>query len=196
MLIIAGVGIETIINWLARLLGERSSRTAVAAFLAVFMVLFYISYEIFIDQDPEYPWYPKRVLGMQLHGGRLTGTFGFPYLRDWREIGEWFEGLPQDEQAVMVTNEKSQFVTFYLPANVRNIIKYSRRSVPEEINAPDGIYVLIVEGSQSWLDRLWGLTLSDWHTKFVPLQDFVNDQGKVVASIYFLTPEQIEREFR
>jgi 4-amino-4-deoxy-L-arabinose transferase-like glycosyltransferase len=195
MLILAGVGIDTIVGWLVRLLGGQSSRAAVAAVLAVFLVLSYISYAIYIDQHPEYPWYPKRVLGMQLQGGRLTGTFGFPYLRDWREIGEWFRGLPRDEQPVVVTNEKFQFVTFYLPANVRNMYKYSEKGVPEEIRAPNGVYILIIPGPQSWLTQLWGLPLEAWHEKFVPVQDFVNENGEVVASVYFFTPEQIEKEF-
>jgi 4-amino-4-deoxy-L-arabinose transferase-like glycosyltransferase len=195
MLIIAGIGIDALIRWLARLLGEKFSQVAIATVLAVFLVLSYIGYEVFVDQYPEYPWYPKRVLGMQLEGGRLTGTFGFPYLRNWREIGEWFEGLPQDEQPALVTNEKFQFVTFYLPSNVRNMYKYSDKKVPAEINAPNGIYMLIVQGPQSWMDQIWGLPLDAWHEKFVPLKDFTNAKGEVVASIYYFTPEQMENEF-
>ncbi len=195
LLVIAGIGIEALIGWLARLSGEKTSRAAIGAVMAVFVILSYISYALYIDQNPEYPWYPKRVLGMQLEGGRLTGTFGFPYLRDWREIGEWFEALPQDEQPVVVTNEKFQFVTFYLPANVRNMYKYSEKKFPAEINAPNGIYILIVQGPQSWMNQLWGLSLSDWNQKFIPLKDFRNDNGEVVASVYFFTPEQIQQGF-
>jgi uncharacterized membrane protein len=195
MLIVAGVGIETLIGWLARLLGERTSRAAIAAVLAGFLVFSYISYALYVDHTPEYPWYPKRVLGMQFEGGRLTGTFGFPYLRAWREIGEWFEGLPQDEQPVVVTNEKFQFVTFYLPGNVRNMYKYSKKKLPDEINAPNGIYFLIIPGPQSWMTQLWGLPLDAWHDRFVPVQDFVDEEGKLVASVYFFSPEQIQKEF-
>jgi 4-amino-4-deoxy-L-arabinose transferase-like glycosyltransferase len=195
MFIVAGVGIDALTGWLSRLLGERASRAAIAAILAVFLVLSYISHAIIIDRHPEYPWYPKRVLGMPLEGGRLTGTFGFPYRRDWREIGQWFEELPRDEQLVVVTNEKFQFVTFYLPADVRNMYKYSEKKVPAEIDAPNGIYILIIPGPQSWMDQLWGLSLEDWHKKFVPRRDFTNEDGELVASVYFLTPEQIEQEF-
>ena len=85
MFIIAGVGLDTLIGWLARSVGARASRAALAAVMAVFVIITYTNYTIFVDQTPEYPWYPKRVLGMQLERGRLTGTFGFPYLRDWRD---------------------------------------------------------------------------------------------------------------
>ena len=94
-----------------------------------------------------------------------------------------------------MTNEKFQFITFYLPANVRNMYKYSEKHVPEQISAPDGVYILIVQGPQSWMEELWGLSLNAWHEKFVPLKDFTNEKGEVVASVYFLTPEQIEQEF-
>jgi uncharacterized membrane protein YqaE (UPF0057 family) len=195
LLVIAAVGLDSLIDWLARFLGRSASRVAVTAVLAVFLALSYISYSLFVDQHPEYPWYPKSVLGMQLDGGRLTGTFGFPYLRDWREIGEWFQQMPQDEQLAVVTNEKSQFITFYLPQDVRNAYKYSEKKFPEEIEAPHGLYILIVQGPQSWMYQLWGLSLNDWHEKFVPLKDFTNDRGEVIASIYYLTPEQIRGEF-
>jgi hypothetical protein len=195
MLVIAGVGIDTLISWLARPLGGKLSRVAIAVVLGIFVLYSYISYAIFIDRHPEYPWYPKSVLGMQLDGGQLTGTFGFPYSRDWREIGDWFEALPQDEQPAVVTNEKFQFITFYLPANVRNRYKYSEKKVPAEIDAPNGLYILIVPGPQSWMDQLWGLSLNDWHEKFVPLKDFTNEDGEVLASVYFFTQEQIEKEF-
>jgi hypothetical protein len=195
MLIVAGIGLDTLVGWLQCLFGGRASRAAITVLLATFLILAYIDYEIFIDHNPEYPWSPKQILGMQLEGGRLTGTFGFPYSRQWREIGEWFQGLPAGEDPSVVTNEKSQFVTFYLPADVRNRYNYNGKRVPENIQAPDGIYILIIQGPQSWIDQLWGLSLDAWHEKFVPRKDFVNEEGKVVASVYFLTPEQIQSEF-
>jgi len=39
------------------------------------------------------------------------------------------------------------------------------------------------------------LPLDAWHEKFVPLKDFVNDEGQVVASVYYLTQEQVNTEF-
>jgi hypothetical protein len=45
------------------------------------------------------------------------------------------------------------------------------------------------------MNRLWGWSLDEWHEKLVPLHDFVNEEGKIVASVYFLTQEQIDAEF-
>ncbi|MGZ9236016.1 MAG: hypothetical protein ACXW4E_10875, partial [Anaerolineales bacterium] len=196
LLIVAGIGIDAIIGWLQLRLRGNSIHIAHAAVLVILLLFAYVSYEIFIDHDPEYPWYPKRVLGMEFDGGFVAGTFGFPYSREWRDIASWFQNLPNNEDVILVTNEKRQFVTFYMPSNVRNRYKYSLPEFPADFRAPDGVYILIIQGPQSWLKHLWGLPLDAWHQKFVPQHDFVNEEGRVVASIYFLTQEQIETEFQ
>ena len=195
LMMIAGVGIDTMIGWLDTAFRAKSSQIAQAGVLAILLIFSYISYSIFVDHEPEYPWYPKRVLGMQLEGGLVAGTFGFPYSRQWREIGTWFQSLAEHEDVTLVTNEKRQIASFYLPAKVRNRQKYSLPEFPGEIDAPQGMYILIVHGPQNWVQHLWGLPLDVWHKRFVSLQDFVNEEGRIVASIYFLTPEQIETEF-
>jgi hypothetical protein len=195
LFVVAGIGIDAIIGWLHSLLRGKSFQIAHAAFLAIFLIFSYLSYAIFIDHDPEYPWYPKRVLGMELEGGHLAGTFGFPYSREWRDIGKWFQRLPNNENVILVTNEKGQFVTFYLPSRVRYRYRYSLPEFPGGIRAPDGLYILIIQRPQSWMNHLWGLPLDVWHEKFVSLHDFVNEEGTIVASVFFLTQEQIETEF-
>ena len=196
LLIVAGIGIDAMVGWLQPFLRSRSFRVVEAAVLAIFLIFSYLSWEIFIDHNPEYPWNPKSVLGLKFEGGFLTGTFGFPYSREWRDIGKWFQGLPNGEDVVLVTNEKTQIAAFYLPSGVQNRFRYGTSEFPEDLRAPDGLYVLIIQEPQSWTYKLWGLSLDTWHKKFVPLHDFVNQEGKVVASVYFLTPEQIKTNFQ
>lgn len=195
LFIVAGAGVDAMIDWVQRLLEARAAQIARAGVLAVFLLFSYIGYMLFVDHAPEYPWYPKRVLGMQLQGGNLTGTFGFPYSREWREIGRWFDELPKDQDVILATNEKRQFVAFYLPSSVRNRVQYSAPGFPPDVRAPHGLYILIVHGPQSWMTRFWNLPLDAWHERFVPLRDFVNEEGKIVASVYFLTQEQIAATF-
>lgn len=195
LLVVAGIGIDAMMDWLRALLRGRSFGIAHATVLAIFLLFSYVSYAIFIDHNPEYPWYPKQVLGMELRGGELAGTFGFPYSREWREIGRWFESLPDQGDVIVVTNEKRQFVSFYLPANVGNRYRYSLPEFSQEIRAPHGLYILIIQQPQSWMSQLWGWSLDVWREKFVPLHDFVNEDGELVASVYFLTQEQIDTEF-
>lgn len=195
LMIIAGIGLAAMISWFHTLLQGNSLQVIRAAVLVLFLIFSHISYSIFIDHDPEYPWYPKRVLGMKLDGGFVAGTFGFPYSRQWRDIASWFQRLPDNDEVTLVTNEKRQIAAFYLPSKVNNRHRYSLPQFPGEIRAPQGVYILIVHGPQNWLQHLWGLTLDGWHQRFVPLHDFVNEEGRVVASVYFLTPEQIKTEF-
>ncbi|MGE5462308.1 MAG: ArnT family glycosyltransferase, partial [Syntrophothermus sp.] len=162
LFIVAGIGIDALVGWLRSRVQEKSFQVIQGAVLLMFLVFSYISYSIFIDNDPEYPWYPKRVLGMELDGGFVAGTFGFPYGREWRAIGKWFQELPDNGDLVMVSNEKRQIVRFYVPPKVRNRYKYSLPNFPEEVYAPHGAYILIVQGPQNWMRKLWGLHLDDW----------------------------------
>src|SRR5262249_29766023 len=73
LLVVAGIGLDALMGWLRSLLRGKSFGIAQAAILAIFLLFSYLSYAIFIDHNPEYPWYPKRVLGMELKGGPLAG---------------------------------------------------------------------------------------------------------------------------
>lgn len=200
-LVVAGIGIDAMIGWIHLLFRGKSLQFAQAIVLAVILIFSYLSYEIYIDHDPEYPWSPKRILGMEIDGGSSSNdtlsTFGFPYSRQWRNIGKWFDNLQtdKDNSVVVVTNEKGRITEFYLPPKVSNQFKYSSRELPGDIRAPHGLYILIVERPQSSMNQLWGLPLNEWHEKFVPLRDFMNEEGQMVASVYFLTQKQIEAEF-
>jgi hypothetical protein len=192
LMIVAGMGIDTFIGWLRRFLRGKSIQIGHAIALTIFFVFSYLSYAIFIDHAPEYPWYPKSILGMELRGGYLAGTFGFPYSREWRDIAKWFNRLP-DRDVILVTNEKLEIATFYLPSKVR--YEHISREFPRQVQTGYGLYFLIIQRPQNWMNQLWGWPLDEWHEKFVPLQDFVNEEGKIVASVYFLTQEQIDAEF-
>lgn len=197
LVVVAGVGVDAMLSWFRRHVRGKSFQIIQASVMIVFLLFSYFSYELFIDHDPEYPWSPKRILGMELEGGFVTGTFGFPYSRAWREIGSWFENLQTDKDVIVVTNEKRQFVSFYLPPEVGNRFRYSLPDFSDEIRAPnDGLYILIVQKPQSWMYQLWGLNLDEWRERFVPLQEFANEKGEIVGSVYYLSQEEIDTEFR
>jgi hypothetical protein len=187
------------VGWIYSLFRGKSLQIAQVIVLAVVLIFSYISYEIYVDHNPEYPWSSKRVLGMEMAGYFSSldtfAAFGFPYSREWRDIGRWFEDLRTDNDVVLVTNEKSEIADFYLPSKVKDRIKYSSRTFPGDVRAPHGLYILIVQKPQSSRYRLWGVDLDKWHEKFVSLHDFTNEEGEIVASVYFLTSQQIESEF-
>lgn len=193
LLIVAGIGIDAFIDWLHPLLRGKSIQIAHAIVLVIFLFFSYLNYMIFIDHNPEYPWYPKSILGMKLDGGYQAGTFGFPYSREWRDIARWFDKLPA-QYVFLVTNEDEEVPTFYLPSKVR--YEYISEEFPGQAETSNGLYFLVIQRPEHWMNRLWGWSFDEWHEKFVPLQDFVNRDGKIVASVYFLTQEQIDAEFR
>jgi hypothetical protein len=45
------------------------------------------------------------------------------------------------------------------------------------------------------MNELWGWSFDEWQERLVPQHEFLNEEGKIVASVYFLTIEQIETEF-
>ena len=192
LLIVAGIGIDKLVHWLQHTLRGRFIRAVNAMVLAAFLVFSYLAYDVFVDHDPEYPWQPKRILGVEAEGGFLVGTFGFPYARDWRAIATWFENLPNRDVTV-VTNEKQQIARFYLPPDVQ--YRYGLKEFPGRIKAPDGLYFVVIPGPQSWMDELWGWSFREWQENLAPEKNFLNEQGKVVAAVYFLTQEQLNAEF-
>ena len=191
LLIITGLGLDAIVRWLSSRLPARSNLIAPATGLILLLGFSYVSYSLFVDHTPEYPWHPKRLFNMDVPGGNLVGIFGFPYSRDWREIGNWFDTLP-DEDIPIITNEKERIASFYLSAPINDQHAESVRN----IRGRDGAYLVLIEAPQSWVNEIWGWPLSRWHEKFEPLETFFNEEGQLMATVYFLTSEEIEREFR
>jgi hypothetical protein len=192
LMVVAGVGVDTLVGWAGRFMGRRAKTVAQTIALVGFLLLGYLSYAVLIDHHPEYPWYPKRVLGMQLPGGELVGTFGFPYARDWRTIGAWFAAVPR-KHVTVVTNDNEVIAGFYLPSKAD--LKYRYLQSPGHVDEPRGLYFLVVQGPQSWRDQLWGWSLDEWRQRVTPLKDFRGSDGQVVASVYFLSQEQLDALF-
>jgi hypothetical protein len=192
MMVVAGLGVDTLIGWAGRLPRLRGTQAAKIVSIAVFLSFGYLTYSVQIDHRPEFPWFPKQVLGMQLWRGARYGNLGFPYSRRWRQIGGWFAALPRQHVKV-VTNERKSIARFYLPSKVELGDPYFRS--PSHQDEPGGLYFLVVQGPLSWQDRLWGWTLEQWRKRLVPVRQFRNADGQVVASLYFLSQRQLDQLF-
>jgi hypothetical protein len=192
MMVVAGAGVDALVGWAGRLLGGKGAQASKALALVAFLIFGYLSYAVLIDHHPEYPWYPKHVLGIQLQGGELVGTFGFPYARDWRGIAAWFEALPR-RQVTVVTNDNQVIAGFYLPSKAELNYRYLRS--PGHVNEPRGLYFLVVQGPQSWRDQLWGWSLDEWGQQLTPVREFRGADGQVLASIFYLTQGQLDTLF-
>ncbi len=191
-LLVAGLGVKGVIEWAERRAGPRGRLAANVGGLVVVLLAAYGSFAVLIDHHPEYPWQPKRVLGVEMSGGNLTGTFGFPYARGWRQIGAWFDSLGE-QPVTVVTNEKPEIAGFYLPPI--DPIRYSSLDAPEAPPQEVAVYVLQVEGPQSWFDRLWGWPLKRWITEIAPIKVFVDDQGQPTAWVWLLNSGSDHKPF-
>ncbi|TFH37777.1 MAG: hypothetical protein E4G99_01580 [Anaerolineales bacterium] len=192
LILLAGLGFSTLLDWFRHRVQIRAIQTVQAGILILVLGFAFISFQLFVDHESEYPWQPKTVLGMEVTGGYLNGLFGVPYNRDWRAIGAWFERSAEKTQ-IVATNEKLIISQFYLPSSVK--YKYIYRDSLQERPVEEGIYILMVENPQSWMDQLWGWTSAQWSENLTPEHEFVNEEGTIVASLYFLTQGQIDAEF-
>jgi len=193
LLLIGGIGLAMAVGWVKGWFGIWGFRTARTIVLAVLLLNAYASTMLFVNHSPEYPWWPKTVLGTTLPGGHPMNIFGFPYNREWRAVQTWFAPL-SGQNKVVVTNEKPVIASFYLPSSIRYDYRWS--GTPEALPNASGLYFLVVDHPQSGMDHLWGWTELEWQEKLTPTQTFYNPQGQPVAWIYFLTREARSQLFR
>lgn len=187
LILIAGIGLKTALAGIRHWFGRMAFKTARGLILGLLLLNAYSSYRLFIDHSPEYPWWPKTVLGTTLPGGHPMNIFGFPYNRNWRAVQAWFAPL-SGQNKVVVTNEKPLIASFYLPSSFR--YDYLWSDDPEALPNSKGLYFLVIDHPQSGMERLWGWSASEWQAQLSPTQTFFNAQGQPVAWIYFLTQEQ------
>ena len=147
-------------------------------------------YKILVDHNPEYPWQPKKFLNLELPGGKLSGTFGFPYFREWKEIRGWFM-QNQKTDTVIATNEKIIITRFYLPPTMQ--YEFADREYLKRMSYSDKIILLLIENPQSWRRTFLGLSLEEWKNAAKPVKVFLDKSGKLQGSIYDLTKEEIKK---
>ena len=188
LFLFCALGMETIQLSLERLFKGSSLRLVQALSLLLFGFLTFLSYEILVDHNPEYPWQPKTFLSLGLAGGELDGTFGFPYSREWNEIGGWFT-QNTGSVAVVATNEKPTIPLFYLPPSV-SVVEVNQQYL-EKLNDGDRVAALLIESPQSWLKTFWGLSPEEWRNTEEPVRVFRDQGGRLRASVYYMTKERI-----
>ena len=150
---------------------------------------FAVSHYLYVDHEPEFPWNDKQVLGMAVEGKRLSGIMGFPYRRNWRVISVVLRNVPDRETARFVTNEKSVIARFYLQDTMREL---SRR----EIRAPSALYLVAIEGAQSWNTMILGRPLHYWRSRrYHSVKDLSHAGTSGLSEIFVLYPDDMRREF-
>ncbi len=176
--ILVAFGVVAAEALLGRLLGARASKRAVIGGLAgVFIFLGMVGHLIFIDHTPEYPWEQRRILlwtvGAPDTRYRLWG-FGFPYNRQWKEIGKYV--TTRENNGFYATNENKSIAGYFIP-------------YPFDINR-SGYYIHILH-PQSLRERLADDKIRYWMKTYPPEITFENE-GRTVAEIYHMPAGNIE----
>ncbi len=119
------------------------------SFIIFFSFIFYVCsfyYVIFVNKNPEYPWFQKSLYGRDLYEverarhRKIDGVFGFNNQRHWREISELFKkGCLKGNYS---SNEKDSITKFYLSFSQT----YPTR--PGLIGGADNL--IYIQGPNSW----------------------------------------------
>lgn len=128
------------------------SKYVVNAILGLFvLMLIFISgvnYKIFVDRNPEYPWWDKTFLGWDIYNikrvryEKIEGVFGFNNYRGWEQVAGMFN------KGCLVgnfkSNEKDSITYFYTRRHQIPIT--SDFTVTKDVDN-----AIIVEGPHSWV---------------------------------------------
>ena len=168
--ILAAQGIDVCAVFASKLIKDQRSEVIIyagAAGILAFLAL--VSHLIFIDHSPEYPWEERRILSWTI--GKpdpeyRMWVFGFPYNRQWEEIGKFVSKEPGT--GYYATNENKSIAEYFVP-------------YPFDINRAG--YYIHVYHPQSFRDKLADDKIRYWMKNYVPVKTIQN-QGNVVAEIY------------
>jgi len=155
--------------------------------IGLFGFLGLVSHFILVDYTPEYPWVPRKVLGLEFPSVHLV-TYGFPHHRNLPEIGAWFAENYENEQFI-VSNEYISVLEFYLPSQ---FVFSSVKEIDQQLIAGwDGVLILWIEQPQSWIDKIWGIRKETWDIYGQPIHEFQTRDNRNLGSVYSFTQEEI-----
>lgn len=105
-------------------------RILVLPVLVSALFLMYQTYVLFVHNEPEYPWFDKKILSfgkLELvapsYDKKEILTFGFPHFRHWKTIAEIVNNDP--DECSYITNEGLEIAKIYL--DIRHGIEKSEK---------------------------------------------------------------------
>lgn len=149
-----------------------------------------LSHYVFIQHPPEYPWQTKTFLIWQLQPQAYEGMMGFPYSRQWREIGDFLKERQGEKPAWYVSNDKNAITSFYIPATIEYYDISSKE--PPEVSPDATVYAILVENPQSWLTEFLGQPTNEWKSQHTPIKSFKGDKGELLAEVYEIDPFELQ----
>ena len=152
-------------------------------FLVFFSYFLYLSgmyWMIFVNKNPEYPWWKKHYFGRlvyRVHRVRykkIDGVFGFNQYRHWEEVRDLYDkGCLQGSYS---SNEKNSITKFYMG--------FDQFTKDEEAFKVGADTLIVVEGPHSWIYD--GLREGDIPSYAYVLLDTLYNQDYSVTYIWGL----------
>ncbi len=178
-LIPAFIGLSFGINLISLLVSRLLGKIAFAKFLfwsgifVIFTFIFAQSNQIFVDHQKEYPWENEKFLLWTF--SRPTpifhlSMFGFPYYRNWEEIGNIVMGA--ENNGFYSTNEKDSISRFH--------IKLKK-------STDDAGHYIYIKNPQSFIGEVTNEKAKYWMKNYSPITTFFKD-GDPIVEIYY-TPQ-------
>ena len=105
--------------------------------------------------------------------------FGFPYSRDWEEIGEFVTST--DETGFYASNEKKSLASFY---------------IPQTFYISGAGYYIHIYNPQSFKEKVEKKKIRYWTDNYDPIK-VIEKNGRVLVEIYDMPPgtfDDLKRE--
>lgn len=148
-----------------------------AGLTTLFSFIYLQSYYIYVDNNKEYPWESEQFFIWEFHQPTPIyhlSMFGFPYYRNWEEIGNLVNTIE---------------TTGYYSTNERSSI--SRHYVDLDKDTDKAGYYIHVLNPQSFTNELINKKANYWAERYAPVFVF-SRFGKDIVRVYDMEPGSLE----
>jgi hypothetical protein len=145
--------------------------------LVLFIFLVGQSYAVFVDNYREYPWEEEKFLLWTFPKPNPVyhvSAFGFPYYRDWEEIGAFTKIRP--EITAYNTNERSSISRFY---------------VNLEKDTDEAGYYIYIKNPQSFTNEIPHEKAKYWSERYEP-EFTLTRYGRDMVRVYIMESGTLE----
>lgn len=150
----------------------------ISATIIVFSFIFLQSYAIYVDNTYEYPYEEEKFLTFTFNKPTPIfhlSIFGFPYFRNWEDIGKFIKEYPTE-------------VTHYSTNERKSISRYH---IDFEKDTSDAGFYVHIRNPQSFDDKLTNEKVIYWSEKYAPVYKFTKD-GRDLVNIYLMEEGELE----
>ena len=161
-MIIMGIGISKSIEFIKNL------KLKIVGYVGVLILFIFLSlqgYTIFVDHNKEYPWQEKKFLFFTLNKPTPIfhlSMFGFPYNREWQEIGKI---LGENKDDFFSTNERVSLTRYYI-ANQKDGEKAR--------------FFVFIENPQTFTNEITNQRTKSWAGSNKPIKEIISRSGNKI----------------